>query len=225
MQIKYSLNVPAAAARPAYEFTADWFAVNVSTWDKLLPRINPRRLLEIGSFEGNSACYMIERCASQHPIELHCIDTWEGGVEHRLDNFVAGNMGEVERRFDKNTELAKASARHPVVVVKHKNLSSVALVELLAVPGNAGSFDLIYVDGSHQAADVLLDAVLSFQLLRLGGLLIFDDYLWSMEPVGTQDPLNMPKPAIDAFLNLYQRKIRVVSDAPLRQIYANKTAG
>ena len=81
-----------------------------------------------------------------------------------------------------------------------------------------------HVDGSHQAADVLLDAVLSFQLLRLGGLLIFDDYLWSMEPVGTQDPLNMPKPAIDAFFNIYQRKMRIVADAPLRQIYANKTS-
>ena len=223
MQIKYSLNIP-VAKRPAYEFTADWFAVNVSAWDKLLPRINPTRLLEIGSFEGNSACYMIERCAQQQPIELHCIDTWEGGVEHQGPGFAAGSMGEVERRFDKNIEIAKAHAKHPAVVIKHRNLSSVALVELLAIEGNAASFDLIYVDGSHQAADVLLDAVLSFQLLRLGGLLIFDDYLWSMEPIGKQDPLNMPKPAVDAFLNIYQRKMRIVSDAPLRQVYANKTA-
>ena len=30
--------------------------------------------------------------------------------------------------------------------------------------------------------------------------MIFDDYLWSMEPAGKQDPLNMPKPAIDSFI-------------------------
>ena len=223
MQIKYSLNLP-TTNRPPYEFTADWFGVNVSTWDKLLPSLHARRILEIGSFEGRSACHVIERCAQHHAIELHCVDTWEGGIEHLAGNPVTGNMSEVERRFDKNIELARGIAKHPAVVVKHKELSSVALVALLASRDNAASFDLIYVDGSHQAADVLLDAVLSFQLLRVGGLLIFDDYLWSMETVGRQDPLNMPKPAIDAFLNVYQRKMRIVADAPLRQIYANKTS-
>ena len=67
MQIRYSLNIP-ATNRPPYEFTADWFGVNVSAWDKLLPRVNARRILEIGSFEGQSACYMIERCTQQQPI-------------------------------------------------------------------------------------------------------------------------------------------------------------
>ena len=54
------------------------------------------------------------------------------------------------------------------------------------------------------------------------GLMIFDDYLWSMEGPGRQDPLNMPKPAIDAFINIFQRKMFVVRGAPLYQLFATK---
>src|SRR6185312_6234037 len=103
-----------------------------------------------------------------------------------------------------------------------KTTSHSAMIRLLA-DGNGGRFDFVYIDGSHQAPDVLADAVLAFQLLKLGGVLVFDDYLWAMEPLGRQDFYNMPKPAIDAFVNVFQRKLRLVS-APLYQLYAVKTA-
>ena len=37
-------------------------------------------------------------------------------------------------------------------------------------------FDLVYIDASHEAADVLADAVLAWPLLKPGGFLGFDDY-------------------------------------------------
>ena len=40
------------------------------------------------------------------------------------------------------------------------------------------SYDFVYVDGSHSTADVLEDAVFSFGLMKLGGVIAFDDYLW-----------------------------------------------
>lgn len=57
-------------------------------------------------------------------------------------------------------------------------------------------FDLIYIDGSHEAADVLADAVLAWPLLKPGGLLGFDDYGWRVFP----EPERRPAPAVDAFL-------------------------
>lgn len=39
-------------------------------------------------------------------------------------------------------------------------------------------FDLIYVDGSHFADDVLTDGITAWRLLKDGGVLIFDDFLW-----------------------------------------------
>ena len=48
---------------------------------------------------------------------------------------------------------------------------------------------------------------MAFELLRFGGAMVFDDYAWQFEPQGKQDPLNMPKPAIDAFVNLNMRRL------------------
>jgi predicted O-methyltransferase YrrM len=199
------------------EFTTDWFSRFAGVWGQLLRLHPPSRILEIGSYEGRASCFLIETCAAERPIELHCVDSWSGGVEHDDTTMPA-----VEGRFDRNIAQARARAAHPVVFHKHKSLSAPALVKLLAA-GEAERFDLIYVDGSHQAPDVLADAVLAFMLLKVGGLLIFDDYLWSMEPQGSQDLHNMPKPAIDAFVNLYQRKLAVIG-APLYQLYTRKTA-
>jgi predicted O-methyltransferase YrrM len=208
---------PSGNEATAYNFTEDWFSVNIPVWTALIDQIQPARILEIGSFEGRSAVFVIERCAAARPIELYCVDTWAGGVEHVGKQ----NMSAVEQRFDQNIEAARDRARHPTAMHKIKENSFSALTGLLAA-GMTGKFDFIYIDGSHQAADVLADAVLSYALLRVGGALAFDDYLWSMEENGRQDPLNMPKPAIDAFVNIYQRRVRVVAGTPIHQLYLIK---
>ena len=203
---------------PAYDFTNDWFDQNIPVWDALLPRFEPKRVLEIGSYEGRSACYLIEKFGDNESLEIHCVDTWEGGVEHDK-----GAMSEVESRFDKNVQLALQKKNNPgVVVKKHKKLSYMALAELITVE-RAATFDLLYVDGSHQAPHVLSDAVMGFHLVRQGGLMVFDDYIWSMEEMGKQDVLNMPKSAIDAFVNAFTRKVVVVRGAPVYQLYVTKT--
>ena len=43
----------------------------------------------------------------------------------------------------------------------------------------SGAFDFIYIDGSHMRVDVLLDAVLAWQLLKPGGIMALDDYEWN----------------------------------------------
>lgn len=199
----------------SYEFTTDWFSRFTAIWTQVLTRYPPSRILEIGSYEGRAACFLIAQCAAERDIELHCVDSWAGGVEHD-----ASAMPLVEQRFDRNIAAALAAAPRRVDFHKHKALSSAALVKLLA-QGRQESFDLIYVDGSHQAPDVLSDAVLAFMLLRVGGVLIFDDYLWSKDDPGQQDFYQLPKPAIDAFVNIYQRKLNVLG-APLYQLYVQK---
>ena len=44
------------------EFTNNWFGRNAEKiWDQLLPQIKPTKILEIGSYEGRSTCYLIEK--------------------------------------------------------------------------------------------------------------------------------------------------------------------
>jgi predicted O-methyltransferase YrrM len=85
--------------------------------------------------------------------------------------------------------------------------STKALPMLIA---QGSRFDFIYVDGSHTAPDVLSDAVDCFRLLDEGGALIFDDYVWHMEPPGSRTRSTCPSPAIDAFVNLNRRKIKLL---------------
>lgn len=67
-------------------------------------------------------------------------------------------------------------------------------------------FDFISIDGSHEAADVLSDAVLSWPLLKAGGLICFDDYEWWIDPA----PERSPKLAIDSFLSVMRSQCEIV---------------
>ena len=110
----------------------------------------------------------------------------------------------MEERFDFNIETAKA--KNPsVMVVKHKDLSHRALGAL--AKDNTNGFDFIYIDGSHQAPDVMTDACASFNLLRVGGIMVFDDYLWDQKIPN----LHRPKLAIDMFVNLFEQRLRIVT--------------
>jgi predicted O-methyltransferase YrrM len=205
----------------SYQFTNNWFgSVAKGVWDQLMPQLAPARILEIGSYEGASACYLIDALAPRHSLELHCIDTWEGGVEHQIDGNAPADMHSVERRFHHNVALAAGKYPGRARVEVHKGFSDDHLAALIAA-GKKSYFDFVYVDGSHQAADVLVDAVLGFKLLRVGGVIAFDDYLWSEALPSGKDPLRCPKPAIDAFVNLNFRKVEVLS-APLYQLYVRK---
>lgn len=206
-----------------FEFTNTWFdntARNV--WDQLIPQIKPRSILEIGSYEGASTCYLIQKLAGTHPLEVHCIDTWQGGLEHQTGGNDETDMNAVEARFRRNVEIAVRNARNPVELVIHKEFSDRALSKLLS-EGKTSHFDFIYVDGSHQAPDVLCDAVLAFRLLKVNGIIAFDDYLWSERLPYGKDPIRSPKMAIDAFTNIYCRKLHIIS-APLYQIYIQKAS-
>jgi predicted O-methyltransferase YrrM len=200
-----------------YEFSNDWFGVARKNWDDIMAQLKPSRVLEIGSFEGASTCYLIEKVGTAKALDLYCVDTWEGGEEHGYEN-----MGSVEKRFDSNVKIARSKASHEVTFHKLKRFSDQALASLLA-DGKQGYFDFIYVDGSHRAPDVLCDAVLSFRLLRVGGVIAFDDYLWNDTRRQEIDPISSPKIAIDAFTNIYSRKLRIMR-APLYQLYIQKTS-
>ena len=182
-----------------------------------------QKILEVGSYEGASSCFIIEKLACDKEIELHCIDTWNGGIEHQPGGMVEADMAVVELRFKHNINLAKQSVNHPVNIRVHKENSDIALSNLIA-SGHVNTFDLIYIDGSHQAADVLCDAVLSFRLLRNGGIMIFDDYFWQENLREGIDLLRCPKPAIDSFTNLYCRQLSILF-ASSHQLFVQKNCG
>ena len=196
------------------KFTNDWFTPQIPTWNNIIPQYNPKRIIEIGSFEGRSVCHLIELLGNQNNLEIYCIDTWNGGQEHRDEN-----MQDVEIRFDSNVAEQISMVKNDINLVKIKSTSFSGLNYLLSQYKN-NYFDMIYIDGSHETPDVLSDAILGFNLLKVGGLMIFDDYLWGL---GSQaEPLMNPKLGIDSFLNCFQRKIQPHPWLPNYQLYCRK---
>ena len=203
-----------------YLFTNNWFDGNMNTWSQLISQLQPGRILEVGSYEGKSTAWLIENIASQRSIEIHCIDSWEGGIEHQTGGSAEADMSAVESRFHHNIKTAQSKVANNANIITHKGMSNRELPRLIT-EGMSEYFDFIYIDGSHQAPDVLLDSVLGFELLRINGIIAFDDYLWQEPLPGGTDPIRCPKPAIDAFTNIYCRKLRIIS-APVYQLYAQK---
>jgi predicted O-methyltransferase YrrM len=202
-----------------YEFSNTWFDVNAkNVWTKLISEETPQRVLEIGSFEGASACFIIDN-AQHKKIELHCIDPWDEG-EHFPKRSEYSQMQLVESKFRHNTDLARKNSSADVDFHVHKGLSTDIMAKLLS-QGYRNYFDWVYIDGSHRAPDVLADAVLAFLLTRPGGILIFDDYTWRYSASGSPDVIECPKIAIDAFVNIYFKEVKVIPKW-MRQIYVRK---
>jgi predicted O-methyltransferase YrrM len=177
----------------------DWFTDNIPYWlaafDEVgLAERRETKVLEIGSWEGLSSFFILHTIP--HSI-LTCVDTWEGADEHRSGDFATpGVLSSIERTFDHN--LARFSDR----LVKHKGPS----FGFYQQRSTRDPYDLIYVDGSHHSDDVLVDAIKCFEMLKLGGLMIFDDYLWKYYPRA----IDNPAAAINLFLRLKKGSYRIV---------------
>ena len=135
-----------------YEFSTDWFT---PYWDNWLPFTGDRtisKILEIGSFEGRSTCAMIEHFGRKGPLQVICVDDWQGSPE--LQQF---DMSMTEQRFDRNIGRAVTRAGNRVDVHKRKGKSVEVLSGLMKEHQN--SFDLVFVPGlaaadasGHQSA-------------------------------------------------------------------------
>jgi len=186
---------------PDYEFTTDWFTRHKKLWDSLIEQVKPRKILEIGSFEGRTTSYMIEKCGQWHPTEIFCVDAWEDNLKD--SDKQQSPMSEVKRRFDKNVKLAQRTTACDVTVYPFVADSVLGLSQIASQ--NIRDFDLIYVDGSHIASTVLFDAAMAFQLCRVGGAIVFDDF--------QEDkflPYLFPKLAIKSWFKVLENKVKEV---------------
>jgi predicted O-methyltransferase YrrM len=168
-------------------------------------------VLEIGSFEGNSAVWTIEHLAKHHKGgTITCIDSWASVEELKGVDFVR-----VKKRFDVNIKLAQTHIKTVDVTVMAEH-SQTALPKLLRK--KASHFDFIYIDGGHRSDEVLTDLVLSLLLCKPNGIIVCDDYLWS----GGTNLLQSPRFGIDSFANVYANQVEQLRHLPIYQVYFKK---
>ncbi|SJZ44962.1 Methyltransferase domain-containing protein [Enhydrobacter aerosaccus] len=163
-------------------FTRDWFSSNKVQFQTFLRALTGTacNLLEIGCYEGRATCWLIQNIATHPDARITCIDIVR------------------QPCFGFNVDAVGGGGKVSFV----QGMSRSALREL-----PLDHFDFIYVDGAHATVEVLEDAVLSFRLLKAGGILAFDDYKWDDSRFRRD---GLPKPAIDSFLKIYAKKIYVL---------------
>jgi predicted O-methyltransferase YrrM len=91
-------------------------------------------------------------------------------------------VGQYER-FTRNTR------NYPIELIRKKSID--AFDELKDY-----RFDFVYVDGDHTRDGVFIDGANAFRLTKVGGYILFDDYLYRPET----------KEGIDSFLNDHRGK-------------------
>jgi len=180
--------------RESLDLSSDWFSHNIPFWLSIIEELDlkrrPVKALEIGSFEGLSSYFILSTIPDVH---LTCVDSWESDESANTPSEIQSCF---ERRFDRNLAGFKSK------LTKYKG-SSYSFFNDYSVKN---FYDFIYVDGSHHADDVIIDAVKCFDMLKIGGVIIFDDYFWRYYPKTMENPAA----AINLFLRLKAKSYKVI---------------
>lgn len=152
-----------------YRFTRRWFVLrNQTTFSTFLPpkfpADRPYKGIQIGVFEGMDLVWQMQNIYLHPDSRVVAIDPWEATT--KLD---ANYMESVEER-----------ARHNLMkwreqITIRKGYSQDVLMEIMDTPSERESYDLIIIDGDHNADMVYQDAIHSFELAKRGAWLLFDD--------------------------------------------------
>lgn len=151
-------------------------------------RRRPCNLLEIGVFEGRTAEWFLTNLLVHPGSRYTGVDPWIG-----LKAPGDGNLIEPEGMEAR----ARANLSHWGDKAQLIRADSVEWLKNDPVPDE--HYDFVYVDGNHQMASALTDIVLVWSKLKIGGILVVDDYTkWSV------------RLAVNAFLYAYEGMYELV---------------
>ena len=157
-------------------------------WSQYIPIQNkPIQYLEIGVHKGINIIDMAKSYCQHSDSRMYCVDPWMDYDEY------PEYKGQQDILFGIFNNAIKPYADKCIL---HRGLSD----DIVPTFSN-DFFDIIFVDGNHETEFVYRDGKMSFEKVKSGGYIIFDDYNpeWPQTIVG-----------IDKFLNEYSEKIRIV---------------
>lgn len=165
-----------------YRFTENWFSDHIPIWEKHLTPLAHKaglQILEIGSYQGMSTCWLLDNILTHPSARIVCVDPL---------------YPHYAQRFNDNIYDSGALSK----VVKIANRSQEALPIL-----RPNTYDFIYIDGDHDDDVAFQDGIFAWNLVKVGGLMIFDDYECLM-------PEHIAKAGIDRFVSLFSSSVEVI---------------
>ena len=164
-----------------YFFTSDVFTHRISMWAKhFKPLKGAIAVLEVGCYQGMSACWILDEMLSNRESTLTCIDS----------NF--------EPQFKQN--IFKTGSESKVTFLEGN-------IHQLMADCTPNSFDLINLqDRCKLSQHVEENTRLAWELLKPGGFMVFSSYGW----LNLSDVRQNPKVGIDRFLDSVKDRWQLV---------------
>lgn len=193
---------------PYDNFNANIYKDDIGGWHgnhpiffDLLDNLNPKLILEIGTWKGQSAINMAKISKDlELETKIVCLDTWLGSI----DFINAESRLDFERDIYPQFGYPKVYYQFLANVVNNKLTDTIIPFPQTSSIGcrwlehNHIKFDLIYIDGSNEYRDVLIDIESSWPLLKKDGVIFGDDY--------NHDFFRDIKKAVDDFCKKYNQE-------------------
>lgn len=164
-----------------------------SDWEQHIPLPNgPINYLEIGVLDGANVI-LVSKSYAKHPnSRIYCVDPWmdyDGYPEYKgeQENGYKTFLSNITKLADINKFIIKRGLSDDIVPTFENNF-----------------FDIIFVDGNHETEYVYRDGIMALQKVKVGGYIIFDDYLL----IGWEQT----KRGIDKFIAEFKDKLDITYD-------------
>jgi len=179
--------------------TPDWTARVGGNWQQWWSQntSNSHHVLEIGSYEGRSAFvwanHMVPVATSLTLVDLGPFGHFPG---------FEGRCALLERNIRPTDSLTYGASALVLPFLAAERLEA-----------SAPDFGFVYIDGSHHADDVVLDLCYAYRMLAHGGVIVCDDYDYSMQDLLDSHEARSaaaPRRGIHAFMALYGSELEVL---------------
>lgn len=147
--------------------------------------IKPSLIIEVGSFLGWSAWGMASKMKEINPDGVMiCVDSWMGGADHwqeatfNPESRIKRKNGYPTFYYNFLANMCYAGMQETVVPFAYPSVTASSILQRVFAD-NSLQADMIYIDGSHEYWDVILDLTNYWPLLREGGVMFGDDWTCS----------------------------------------------
>jgi predicted O-methyltransferase YrrM len=148
------------------------------------------RFLQLGVFTGDATVWLCENVLTDPTSKLIDVDTWGGSDEQSHAEMDFSDVQKVYKEKVKDLPVVSVVSDTVEYLIRQRN-------------NFMNNYDFIYIDADHTAVSVLLDAELSWPLLKSGGVMAFDDYTWGRH----LPPSKTPRPGILLFTERHKTEI------------------
>jgi len=157
-----------------------WY-INGPSMEWLIRRGNVKVIIEVGSWLGLSTRHLAKTIPEDGVV--YAVDHWQGSPNEDNSPFDIPNL---YRQFLSN--VIHENLTHKIIPVRMASLQASQTLKVQP--------DLIYLDGTHDFNNVMLDLILWYPLVKDHGIMCGDDYFWGDDPSRGGGPV---KRAVDTF--------------------------